>query len=541
MVMNDLSIIKAILQFPYVLVSFRSVIREVVVVVEKQRKCGTQIQEMSTTLSKGSKMGTLTVPGSKMGTLSGSKMGTISKCSKTNRKVSGGPFSLISPVTKSGLYYYRNPTSFLHIAAEEVGTPLTVKMLDGNISEDIKHGDILTMHKIFEVVKLECTKPNTGDVIEIPVDIDACVESIHVYDQAPYHTIGDVIDNQRVDCIEWVVVTRGFNYQGCMYHPGTIFQILTDEDDVNEYLAVEMHPGRLMVFLPINIRGEFYKVDSPYETKQQKLIELKHEETPLLITPSLKTFPPSFIQNTGLTHEMLIAERKKTEKLVLASSTHDGECYLHVFPLTMDVFCEILLGGIPVDMLKKDELDKVEKQLLPGLHHQMEYMVSLPYKGAGIDRSKPKLKSKLKKKDIKVVVKQGENDDYPRYTAKPTSLMKELGQTIAGANEAPTIVRMRTIVKKAKYKYNNNLVISEGSSDEEIKDGDYKTVSTILRDVHLEKYEELFLNEKIDFRNLMQCDENDLLELGLETKEADILCTSICQRNSFLSPGILSS
>ena len=35
-----------------------------------------------------------------------------------NRKISDGTFSLISPVNKSGCYYYRNPTSFLHIAAE---------------------------------------------------------------------------------------------------------------------------------------------------------------------------------------------------------------------------------------------------------------------------------------------------------------------------------------------------------------------------------------------------------------------------------------
>eukprot|EP00111_Clytia_hemisphaerica_P000605 TCONS_00001752-protein len=479
---------------------------------------------MTTTLSKGP-----------------TKMGTISKGHRINRKISDGAFSLISPVNKSGLYYYRNPTSFLHIAAEEVGTPLTVKMLDGDLSGDINRGDILTMHEILEVVKLECIKTSTGETVEIPVDLDACVENILVHDQAPYHTIGDLVANHRSDNVEWVVVTRGFNYEGCAYHPGTIFQILVDEDDEkdeNEYLSVEVHPGRLMVFLPINIRGEFYKVDSPYESKQQKLVELKKEEVPLLITPCMKTFPVSFMQNTGLTGETLLAERKKTEKLVLASSQCEGEFILHVFPLTMNVFCEILLGGIPVDMLKETELTQVEKKIIPTLHHQMEYMVSLPYSMAGIKRVKPaKLKSKIKKKDIKLLVKQNSEDDYPRYTAKPTSLMKELGQTIMGSpNETNTIVRMRTIVKKNKFQFNNNFTGSVSSDDSRYsKDGDFETVATLLKDSQLEKYEELFINEKIDFRNLMQCDENDLLELGLETNEVDRLCNSICQRSSFLA------
>ena len=478
------------------------------------------------------------------------KTGTMSKgTNKINRKISDGAFSLISPVNKSGCYYYRNPTSFLHIAAEEVGTPLTVKMLDGDLYGDIRRGEILTMHKILEVVKLECIKTSSGESVDIPVDIEACVESTFVYDHAPYHTIGDLARNQLSDSIEWVMVTRGFNYQGCAYHPGTIFQILTDdsvededEDEDEEVeqdiLSVEMHPGRLMVFLPINIRGEFYKIDSPYESKQQKLIELKYEETPLLITPCLKTFPGSLVQNSELTGEMLLAERKKTEKLVLASSSRDGEFFFHVFPLTMNVFCEILLGGVPVDMLKEKELDRVEKQLLPTLHHQMEYMVSLPYAIAGIERLKrAKLKSKLKKKDIKLLAKQDENDDYPRYTAKPTSLMKELGQTISGTpNETNnTIVRMRTIVKKSKFRFNNNFAGSISSEDSEDKDGDFETVASILRDSQLEKYEELFVTEKIDFRNLMQCDENDLLELGLETNEVDRLCNSLCQRSSFLA------
>lgn len=482
------------------------------------------------------------------------KTGTLSKgTNKINRKISDGTFSLISPVNKSGCYYYRNPTSFLHIAAEEVGTPLTVKMLDGDLYGDIKRGEILTMHEILEVVKLECIKTSSGESVEIPVDIEACVESTFVYDHAPYHTIRDLVRNQRSDSIEWVMVTRGFNYQGCAYHPGTIFQILTEEDvassedDISEeegyekdFLSVEMHPGRLMVFLPIHIRGEFYKIDSPYQTKQQKLIELKNEETPLLITPCLKTFPGSLVQNTGLTGEMLLAERKKTEKLVLASSSRDGEFFLHVFPLTVNVFCEILLGGVPVDMLKEKELDRVEKQLLPTLHHQMEYLLSLPYAIAGIERPKPaKLKSKLKKKDIKLLAKQDDNDDYPRYTAKPTSLMKELGQTISGTpNETNnTIVRMRTIVKKSKFRFNNNFAgsISSDDSVDKVDGGDFTTIATILKDSQLEKYEELFLTENIDFRNLMQCDENDLLELGLATNEVDRLCNSLCQRSSFMA------
>ena len=437
---------------------------------------------------------------------------------------------------------------------------MTVKMLDGDLYGDIRRGEILTMHEILEVVKLECIKTGTGESVEIPVDIEACVESTFVYDQAPYHTIRDLMIRQRDDAIEWVMVTRGFTYQGSVYHPGTTFQIPTDDnngsingedeaettDQEDEYLSVEMHPGRLMVFLPAHVRGEFYKTDSPYNSKQQKLIELKNEEMPLLITPSLKTFPSTFVQNTGLTNEMLLVERKKTEKLVIASSSRDGEFFLHVFPLTLNVFCEILLGGVPVDMLKEKEMHRVEKQLLPTLHHQMEYMVSLPYDAIkGIDRPKKplKLKSKLKKKDIKLLGKQDESDDYPRYTAKPTSLMKELGQTISGTpNETNnTIVRMRTIVKKSKFRFNNNFGGSCSSSGdgedsgEDKVDGNFDTVASILKDSQLEKYEELFLTENIDFRNLMQCDENDLLELGLETNEIDRLCNSLCQRSSFMA------
>ena len=408
------------------------------------------------------------------------------------------------------------------------------------------HGDILTMHKILEVVKLECEKPN-GDVIEIPLDFEACVDSVKVYEEdGAYHTIGDVMENQRSDNINWIVVTKGFDYQGCHYSPGTIFEVLQDEENDNEYLSAEMHPGRLMVFLPINLKGEFYRIDSPYETKEEKLADLKAADMPLVFTPQLKTFPHPYIQNTELTNDLLIAKKKTTEKLVLATSFHDDEFYFHVFPLAVtDVFCEILLGGIPIDMLQSEELDRIEKELLPKLHHQMKYTLSLSYNNAGIERlpSPKKLKSKIKKKDIKKPIKLNDDDSYPRYTEKPTKLMKELGKNISGghSNLPQTLMRMRTIVRKTRYPRNNNgssnstgSFSSNSSGDEEIKDGDFTTVSTILRKMNLEKYEEVFMSEKIDSKILSGCDEDDFLELGLERDEADRLCSSINDRSIYL-------
>lgn len=447
--------------------------------------------------------------------------GTISKGTNkgAHRRKSGGPFSFVSPVSKSGLYYYRNPTSYLQLAAEEVGTPLTVKVLDGELTDELQQGEILTMHKILEVVKLKCVKPS-GESFELPVELEASVENIRVDTEECYKTIGDVLVNQKEDHIQWIVVSKPFVYQGFVYNAGTIFEVLPDSDENNEYLTVEVHPGRLMVFLPINIRGEFYKIESPYELKKQKLIDLKQQEAPMLIIPKLKTFPTDFIQSTELTNDRLLVAEKITEKFVIASTFKNDDFYIHIFPLTVEVSCEILLGGIPVDILRQKEIAKVEKKLFSLINHKIDYTMSMPYKTAGIERSRSSKNkiAKLKKKDITLPESLLDNE-YSRYIAKPTSLMRELGQTINGPVEAPTIVRMNTIAKKpTKKKVNNN--------DEE-RDRNRESIACLLKKAELEHYEELFCNEQIDCKLLTRFDENDFLELGLKMDDVQKLYSSI--------------
>lgn len=447
------------------------------------------------------------------------------------RRKSIGMFSLVSTAKTKSASYVKNPTSYIELAIQEVGIPLTVKLLDENNEEELSQHDILTIHQQYNITQLECTKPN-GETVKVPSTLPCRVNYIAIDKSKIYHTVNNVFENRVEDKITWIVVTKPFVCQGYVYSPGLIFEVLHEEtNSEDDALAVEVHPGRLQVYLPLQIRGEFRKCNSPYFECECELSSLQNEVAPFFITPNKTDVHKLYAQEIEVPQERLFITDKTEDCYLIASSySKTKQFYVHTFPVDFQLTCEILLGGIPVDILSEEELFLIQKELVLNSHTNRKRFLSLKYDDVGITRKKSKLNGKLKKKDIHAP-KKLENKDFKRYIETPTSILKELNLNIANlrnefeekddtsSNDA--ISTETSTVKRAKPRERKSL--DYRSSSIRFERFSVADVLELLYQLSLEDYHQIFRNEQINGKLLTNFDENDFIELGMERSEAEQL------------------